>query len=388
MTNKILNFLRQLFGMRPSWQATPQPDEVDDPFYVVEEITEDDEEPRELLEYEEEPDAEVVEQIEREIVPLDTWLERQIALQELGFDPGRIDGKFGRHTQAALKAFQTAHHLASDGIWGPKTEAAITKALGQPPPPPALKPPGFYEDFLDPSEYVLDDAFYASFIDLTSVSNVTNVSGLRRRRGTRPFKNLTTNVWHQTAFFWRPYLELKAEKRYSGHHKINAHGCLDTDGSILLLHPLRAYLMTANHFNPVCLSWEIMGNFEGIFGTGDWYKPGKFGRGRPKRIQLIRARQLTLWLLDPEQGPPDDELPAPLLAWREECRIHGNPLKYVNAHRQGTDNRNLDSGSEPWYHVGQWSAIHTTLEVGPVVGNGRPLPKAWTDRPIAPPLSA
>lgn len=45
----------------------------------------------------------------------------QTALWNLGFDPGKIDGKFGFTTFEAVKAFQRANNLKADGIVGPKT---------------------------------------------------------------------------------------------------------------------------------------------------------------------------------------------------------------------------------------------------------------------------
>jgi peptidoglycan hydrolase-like protein with peptidoglycan-binding domain len=53
----------------------------------------------------------------------------QKALQKLGYDPGKIDGLMGPHTQAAIKKFQQANGLAADGVVGPKTQAALDKAL-------------------------------------------------------------------------------------------------------------------------------------------------------------------------------------------------------------------------------------------------------------------
>jgi N-acetylmuramoyl-L-alanine amidase len=64
-------------------------------------------------------------------VALDTWLERQKALKQLGYDPGQIDGVFGPATKEALRAFQAYHGLTSDGIWGPRTLAAMRQALGE-----------------------------------------------------------------------------------------------------------------------------------------------------------------------------------------------------------------------------------------------------------------
>lgn len=52
----------------------------------------------------------------------------QQRLAELGLNPGPADGKLGRRTQAALRAFQRLNGLNDDGIPGPKTEAALWPA--------------------------------------------------------------------------------------------------------------------------------------------------------------------------------------------------------------------------------------------------------------------
>lgn len=45
----------------------------------------------------------------------------QSALTKAGFDPGKVDGKMGKKTKAAIKAFQRARDLTADGIVGEKT---------------------------------------------------------------------------------------------------------------------------------------------------------------------------------------------------------------------------------------------------------------------------
>ena len=45
----------------------------------------------------------------------------QIALQNAGYNPGSIDGRTGRQTRDAIKAFQRANNLKSDGKVGKKT---------------------------------------------------------------------------------------------------------------------------------------------------------------------------------------------------------------------------------------------------------------------------
>src|SRR3989344_634703 len=53
-------------------------------------------------------------------------MELQKLLNSLGFGPLAVDGKFGPQTEAAVKAFQTAHPpLVVDGIVGPLTRAVL-----------------------------------------------------------------------------------------------------------------------------------------------------------------------------------------------------------------------------------------------------------------------
>ena len=53
----------------------------------------------------------------------------QGALKQLGYDPGPIDGVLGPRTVQAVRLFQSAHWLATDGIVGPKTRDALAIAL-------------------------------------------------------------------------------------------------------------------------------------------------------------------------------------------------------------------------------------------------------------------
>lgn len=49
----------------------------------------------------------------------------QQRLAHKGFDPGAVDGVWGRRTEAAVRAFQAANGLLADGIVGPKTFMAL-----------------------------------------------------------------------------------------------------------------------------------------------------------------------------------------------------------------------------------------------------------------------
>ncbi|MDR3050236.1 MAG: peptidoglycan-binding protein [Oscillospiraceae bacterium] len=49
----------------------------------------------------------------------------QSRLQQLGYLAGKVDGSFGTATEVALKAFQTANKLSSDGVAGSATQQAL-----------------------------------------------------------------------------------------------------------------------------------------------------------------------------------------------------------------------------------------------------------------------
>ena len=49
----------------------------------------------------------------------------QIALRNAGFSPGRIDGKIGKKTKKAIKAFQRDNNLGVDGKVGKRTWAVL-----------------------------------------------------------------------------------------------------------------------------------------------------------------------------------------------------------------------------------------------------------------------
>jgi murein L,D-transpeptidase YcbB/YkuD len=53
----------------------------------------------------------------------------QTALKNAGYDPGPLDGKSGKQTREAIKAFQKANNLTEDGKVGKKTWELLGKFL-------------------------------------------------------------------------------------------------------------------------------------------------------------------------------------------------------------------------------------------------------------------
>lgn len=53
----------------------------------------------------------------------------QIALANAGYNPGRIDGKMGKQTRDAIRAFQRTNNLAVDGKVGKRTWALLKEYL-------------------------------------------------------------------------------------------------------------------------------------------------------------------------------------------------------------------------------------------------------------------
>ncbi len=53
----------------------------------------------------------------------------QIALLNAGYNPGAVDGRMGKQTRNAIRAFQKAHNLALTGKVGKKTWALLREYL-------------------------------------------------------------------------------------------------------------------------------------------------------------------------------------------------------------------------------------------------------------------
>ena len=80
-------------------------------------------------------------------------LDVQKALKNAGFNPGKVDGKIGPNTVKAIKQFQTAEGLSSDGVVGRRTWAKLSPHLAGPAAPAVAAPAG------EPAPVVNQDSF-------------------------------------------------------------------------------------------------------------------------------------------------------------------------------------------------------------------------------------
>ncbi|RJO65727.1 MAG: peptidoglycan-binding protein [Candidatus Omnitrophota bacterium] len=69
------------------------------------------------------------EKVAKARLPKDRKKQIQIALQKAGFYKGKIDGKIGPQTKEAIKAFQKAKGLKTDGAVGAQTWVELNKYL-------------------------------------------------------------------------------------------------------------------------------------------------------------------------------------------------------------------------------------------------------------------
>jgi len=202
----------------------------------------------------------------------------QQALKSKGFNPGVIDGIWGRNTIAAVRNFQAQQGLKVDGIVGPKTDAALFD--GTPSSPPvtsstSLLLPWFEEakhligtkevlgsrsnpDILDWAkdldiEFKGDDVawcglFVAHCVGATLPTEVLPGNPLGARQWERFGDDATTPRVGAVMVFWR-------ESRASGKGHVGFYVAEDND----------AYqILGGNQSDSVCLTWVSKGRFLGV----------------------------------------------------------------------------------------------------------------------------
>lgn len=96
----------------------------------------------------------------------------QQALRDQHYDPGEVDGRFGRQVTMAVWAYQSLHGLAQDGVVSPALEAQILARTPQPMLRPALGPTHTEVDLTRQTMLVWRDGA------LTLITHVSTGSGV------------------------------------------------------------------------------------------------------------------------------------------------------------------------------------------------------------------
>jgi len=167
--------------------------------------------------------------------------------------------------------------------------------------------------------------------------------------GTRPLKKCTAVLWHQTA---TRSMGLEQSLGVPSHAIVH-------ERTVILLHPIRAYMQHAGAANSFSIGVEIVCRAAGIEGDMRtvWTREGERARDVVREAtdgQLAAARLLGDYY----------EAEAPIVA--------------SMYHRNSEESRVSDPGSRIAWGVGlRVAEAHGLQHGGPVVGSGKATPTAW-----------
>lgn len=235
--------------------------------------------------------------------------------------------------------------LVSDD-WAPDAEDADSES------------PVAYTDE-DAHEAIEVDGWAPEIIDLRSEAkgatyrhNKKRKFGYYRKRKAGCSKVLTV---HQTG--------VEREVGSTRYHLITAHYAIRSDGALLWLFDHDQRLMSSNALDRApyhAINVEVCGNFEGLDGSGRWWKPEIMGRGRANPAQL----RTLCWLIRYLREKEGIEIVAP-------HRVSGR-------NRKGIPNRPICPGSRVW-QCAESFALREGLTVpdGDDHMGGEPIPLEW-----------
>lgn len=272
--------------------------------------------------------------------------EVQLTLLFLGYGVGNTgaDGVYGKNTRGAARDFAEDHGLPTDFDDIPEAVVVAICEQWERRQAPIGRP--------------------ATWHDLTEMASYSTW-----RRGVRPWSQITGITLHQTGCGpmgekperWAKHPSAIDENGRYVYTALKAHVGITPQGRIYHIHPFTAFGWHAQSFSHNTIGFEIDGTFEGIQGDiKTWPKGGK------KPCHLSPAQEAAV----------KDAI-------RYVAKVlgrYGSTLKNLFAHRQATNDRQPDPGSEIWKKI----AIPMMKELnlsdgGPgfVQGKGMPIPEAW-----------
>ncbi len=250
--------------------------------------------------------------------------------------------------------------------WGMPTLGAIAAAFLAPSEASAAWDgfePADPREELDPPPLV--DTFEVVDVEARA-ANVSYRNG-RNKRGRYPLVDLSNRRvligLHQVGV-------VRSEARWrQTMHKVTAHRGIGPTAVRYRIHPLRVRLVATNRLDRdpwACIAIEFAGNFEGIDGSGRFYKPERFGASRASEAQVNAGRV--------EVGCIVEEVEQ--LGGRVEGIV---PHIIAGRDKYGRPNRHICPGSRVWSEVGEWAGAQFGLAVpGPGFRlGGLEIPAGW-----------
>jgi len=151
--------------------------------------------------------------------------------------------------------------------------------------------------------------------------------------------------------------------------RVTSHRFIGPTGVRYRQHPLETRLVATNRLDRApwhAIAIEVAGNFERLDGTGTWWNPDRFGRGRATDAQIEATRVEIASLCEEvsELGGEVEAIVPHIIAGRD---------------RNGRPNRQACCGSRVWSEAGEWAGAVLGLSV-PAPGfalGGLPVPDAW-----------
>ncbi len=187
------------------------------------------------------------------------------------------------------------------------------------------------------------------FIDARSQSSKAEKRGLRDTK-------LLDIIWHQT--------DCEMGERPERYYGVPVHFVVTSGGKIIQLHSIEYLIYHAHALNQKGIGVELEGHFEGIEGDSTTYPKYHWEAGRsPQRLTPIQTEAAK------ECGR----------IIKGQVESYGGTLRYQLTHRQGSDTRRRDPGSQACKEI----LLPLSAELGVpfnwslVAGKGQQAPMQW-----------
>lgn len=253
-------------------------------------------------------------------------------LQELGdsigIDEGKNDGVFGPATKRVVLRIQERFGLKKDGVCGPKTWGALTGHVDE------QSGPTLGRTLIDIRGTHPPARLYKCKRDWSTIDGVTI---------------------HQTGCWM--------SQNPRGWHRLNAHIGITQSCQVVYVNDATDWIWHAQKLSKHTIGLEFDGNFPGIQGNEKTLWKGG-GPAASVSDEMLKA---------------SDELFDFLVG---EFKRNGQPWTRIHAHRQSSDMRRADPGSEIWQKIAMVWAERLGLEhydLGSTFcySKGKPIPREW-----------